>query len=164
MNESPPPSPLGVLPTRSFSREQVEMLHAIESADLWFVEERLTRKVGLPADQARGAVVEMKRYLALVGLGYRGLGMASRAVDEAWHAFLLFTKDYDAFCRSAFGEFIHHVPRTSRDSGVSDSTGRLVRAYREVFGELPDIWNDRAVSHPVGEDPSGCGTEDCTDS
>lgn len=156
--------PLGVLPTQSFSTEQVEMLETLDRADLWFVEERLTRKQGFSAIQAPEAILEFRRYMALVGLGYRGLGMVSPEVDEVWHAFILFTRDYAAFCQAAFGEFIHHVPRTSRDELPSDGAEKFLQAYREVFGALPEIWRERIGKGRADEDPSGCGTEDCKDS
>lgn len=34
------------------------------------------------------------------------------AIDEMWHTFLLFTKDYEAFCTRFLGHFVHHVPNT----------------------------------------------------
>ena len=156
--------PLGAIPTQSFSTEQVEMLEALHRADLWFVEERLTRKQEYSADRAREAILEFKRYMALVGLGYRGLGMVSPEVDEVWHAFILFTKDYAAFCQAAFGEFIHHVPRTSRDVLPGVGAERFLQAYREVFGALPEVWRERIGEGRADKDPSGCGAEDCKDS
>lgn len=33
-------------------------------------------------------------------------------IDEMWHNFLCFTKDYQAFCLKYFGVFIHHTPTT----------------------------------------------------
>jgi len=156
--------PLGVLPSRSLSREQLEMLLAIDEADLWFVEERLTEKSGLTPARARVAIVEFKRYMSLIGLGYRGLGMASPEIDAVWHTFILFTKDYAAFCQTAFGEFIHHIPRTSRDLRTQDGTDRFVHAYREVYGDLSDVWREAVQVEKDDENPSGCGTEDCTDS
>jgi hypothetical protein len=33
-------------------------------------------------------------------------------IDEMWHMFLLFTRDYSHFCMKYFGRFIHHVPIT----------------------------------------------------
>ena len=156
--------PLGVLPTQSFSTEQVEMLGYLERADLWFVEERLTRKQGFSAIRAQEAILEFKRYMTLVGLGYRGLGMVSPEVDEVWHAFILFTRDYAALCQAAFGEFIHHIPRTSRDQSPPVGAERFLQAYREVFGDLPEIWRERIGTGRASDEPSGCGTEDCKDS
>lgn len=40
----------------------------------------------------------------------RMISMPSKAVDVAWHEFILFTKLYQQFCREAFGRFLHHTP------------------------------------------------------
>lgn len=32
-------------------------------------------------------------------------------VDQAWHAFLLCTRDYARFCQDVLGKFVHHDPR-----------------------------------------------------
>jgi hypothetical protein len=34
-------------------------------------------------------------------------------VDEMWHAFILYTKDYTKFCVDHFGFYLHHGPTTS---------------------------------------------------
>lgn len=157
-------TPLGVRSDRSFSKEQVETLRALEAYDLWFVEERLVRKGLVPADRTAGAVLEFKRYMALVGLGYRGLGMLSPEVDEVWHALILFTREYADLCQQAFGTFIHHVPRTSRTTLPADSSGNFLSAYAEVFGEVPMAWYGiRENQATDNNEPSGCGTEDCVD-
>ncbi len=36
--------------------------------------------------------------------------MPSQVADDLWHEFILYTRDYDAFCRRAFGGFLHHTP------------------------------------------------------
>jgi hypothetical protein len=33
-----------------------------------------------------------------------------RPIDQMWHIFLLYTKDYAEFCQDHFGEFLHHLP------------------------------------------------------
>ena len=38
------------------------------------------------------------------------VSMPSKAVDDLWHEFILFTKHYDKFCKQAFGHFLHHTP------------------------------------------------------
>ncbi len=30
--------------------------------------------------------------------------------DEAWHSFMLHSKDYLIFCKTRYGHFIHHIP------------------------------------------------------
>lgn len=158
--------PLGVRADLKLSTEQVEMMKTLEAADLWFVEERLVRKDSVAPDRIQAAIAEFKRYFALVGLGYRGLGMQSREVDEVWHALILFTREYADLCQAAFGTFIHHVPRTSRSAEGDDAGSRFFQAYAEVFGPSPTIWTQvgqSVTAAPRSDEPSGCGTEDCTD-
>ena len=38
------------------------------------------------------------------------IGMPSHAVDEAWHGLILCTARYAAFCKQAYGQFLHHHP------------------------------------------------------
>jgi len=40
----------------------------------------------------------------------RLLAMPSQVVDVAWHEFILFTRNYQDFCRRALGRFLHHTP------------------------------------------------------
>jgi len=37
------------------------------------------------------------------------------AVDAAWHAFLLHTRDYEAYCMERYGRIIHHQPTAEPD-------------------------------------------------
>jgi hypothetical protein len=57
------------------------------------------------------------------------IGMPSRAVDEAWHGFILCTRRYADFCDGAYGRFLHHHPEGAEapGSGHSDMAGQLGR-------------------------------------
>lgn len=37
-------------------------------------------------------------------------------IDEMWHNFILFTKDYHNFCWQYFGQFIHHLPQSQQET------------------------------------------------
>ena len=39
--------------------------------------------------------------------------LSSYIIDEAWHTFLLFTKEYKEFCTFVFWKFMHHAPSIS---------------------------------------------------
>jgi hypothetical protein len=41
---------------------------------------------------------------------YKYVSMPSEVVDDLWHEFILYTRDYEAFCKQAFGRFFHHTP------------------------------------------------------
>ncbi len=49
-------------------------------------------------------------FLAYLAGGERPVSMPSQVVDDLWHEFILYTRNYQAFCRQAFGGFMHHTP------------------------------------------------------
>lgn len=51
------------------------------------------------------------------------VSMPSQVVDELWHEFILFTKNYDAFCRQAFGKFLHHTPAVELTDTTQSNAG-----------------------------------------
>ncbi|MEC4724441.1 hypothetical protein HWQ46_02625 [Shewanella sp. D64] len=44
-------------------------------------------------------------------------------LDEMWHNFMLFTRDYGQFCKDFFGGYIHHSPMTAE--GVASAESEL---------------------------------------
>jgi hypothetical protein len=93
---------------------------------------------------------ELKRYLALSTVKAKeslGTGMYSSDVDNLWHSFILFTKEYADFCDKYIGFFIHHIPEidTVRSPERQEETRKdfqaFVKNYEEVFGEeIHPIW------------------------
>ena len=55
--------------------------------------------------------------------GNKMASMPSQVVDEAWHNFILFTKNYSVFCKSALGRFLHHVPAEAMESQTKAQIG-----------------------------------------
>jgi hypothetical protein len=49
-------------------------------------------------------------FVAYLMSGKRYVSMPSQAADDLWHEFILYTREYDKFCRRAFGGFLHHTP------------------------------------------------------
>lgn len=49
-------------------------------------------------------------FLAYLKSGRRFVSMPSQVADDVWHEFILYTKNYEAFCGKAFGRFLHHTP------------------------------------------------------
>ncbi|MFD0964042.1 hypothetical protein [Pseudofulvibacter geojedonensis] len=39
-------------------------------------------------------------------------------IDEMWHNFILFTKDYHSFCDKYFGSYFHHLPASKREKEI----------------------------------------------
>jgi hypothetical protein len=49
-------------------------------------------------------------FLVYLKSGHKQVSMPSQVVDELWHEFILYTKNYQAFCQKAFGRYMHHTP------------------------------------------------------
>ncbi|WP_431233540.1 glycine-rich domain-containing protein [Mycolicibacterium psychrotolerans] len=115
-----------------------------------FVIERLVKdRIADTADEAELLFAEAKKYLVLCeATPDMSFGMPSAMVDQAWHAFILFTTEYSAFGHRFFGRYLHHSPAIEHDltprrqpniASLNDFQSR----YQELFGEpLPAIWHD----------------------
>lgn len=72
------------------------------------------------------------------------LGMPSRAVDEAWHEFILDSIAYIDFCEKAFGEYLHHTPDEAMSTPMGNALGETVRAWdrsKAGRGEESVLWD-----------------------
>jgi hypothetical protein len=49
-------------------------------------------------------------FIAYLMSGKRHVSMPSVVADDLWHEFILYTREYQRFCRRAFGRFLHHTP------------------------------------------------------
>ena len=54
-------------------------------------------------------------FLAYLKSGNRRVAMPSQVVDDLWHEFILFTRDYQVFCQTAFGTL--PAPHACREDG-----------------------------------------------
>ena len=66
-------------------------------------------------------------YLSYIKPSY----LSSYIVDEAWHTFLLFTKEYKEFCTLVFWRFIHHAPSLS--GGYSNDIELIKQSYYHML-------------------------------
>ena len=139
--------PFNILDNVHLNEEQLDRLRVIEEYDLWFIIERVRSKGILAEHLTDQAVTEFKKYMALVALGYEELGMHSSEVDEIWHNFILFTREYSEFCEKACGHMIHHRPNTSRRPQLPPaSVATFKDAYTTFFGTIPPIWHARKMN------------------
>lgn len=93
----------------------------------------------------------LRQWLRCAGAALRDdvvIGMPSRAVDEAWHGFILCTARYAAFCEAAYGRFLHHhpeggAPETASADPMGDQLSRTVLAWSLVAapGEECVLWD-----------------------
>ena len=55
-------------------------------------------------------------FLAFLKSGRKRVAMPSQVADDLWHEFILYTREYKAFCDRAFGYFLHHTPAVALGS------------------------------------------------
>ncbi|GAA0517878.1 hypothetical protein [Saccharopolyspora thermophila] len=67
-------------------------------------------------------------------------------MDTGWHQFLLYTREYRAFCDQVAGHFIHHVPEDEPGAPTHAKTPVMVRdttveAIQQAgYVVDPDLW------------------------
>lgn len=102
---------------------------------------RIAQEMKISYSEATALFQDTLKFLWLAGK-FGGVVPSSR-IDEGWHTFILFTKDYDTFCHQFFGQFIHHRPRRPEDK---PDGGRLRHRTHALIAEhlgdeLSENWN-----------------------
>ncbi|TXH68553.1 MAG: hypothetical protein E6Q88_09805 [Lysobacteraceae bacterium] len=62
-------------------------------------------------------------FAAYLRSGRKPVSMPSQAVDDLWHEFILFTRNYAQFCQKAFGTFLHHTPSAALSRHYDTNVG-----------------------------------------
>ena len=116
---------------------------------------------------------EIKRYLALCAINPKvSYGMKGQ-IDELWHTFIMFTREYQKFCKEVAGGFIHHVPNVPDEFGNkvksgADSYIKFLTDYEISFGEeapkhlWPRLPQKHTIAADCGGDISCAGCSGCT--
>ncbi len=151
--------PLGILDdaSASLTDAEIEKLRRIETAEFPYVREKLLKDGKISPDEIGEVEFEFKRYLGLIALDIKPLGMISRKVDEFWHQFILFTRLYAKFCDNVMGFFVHHMPRTSYTPLAVNGAESFIRAYEACYGELSPVWDRNMQAECPDSTPSGWG-------
>lgn len=75
-----------------------------------------------------------------------------KEIDDMWHTFLLFTKDYMKFCEDYIGNYIHHIPTTDEEKKASfnqfetDFTRYLTYIAKHLGSGTLLLWFDNLVT------------------
>lgn len=115
---------------------------------------RLAEEQGWCRAYAERVVREYKRFVLLAATGREAV-TPSKAVDEAWHLHLLYTRSYwERMCGELFGRPLHHEPTRGGGAEKAKFGGQYTRTlerYAEAFGEAApvDVW-----PRPAGASPS----------
>lgn len=78
------------------------------------VVDRIQRDAEVDREAATELWAEMLLFVDMVAVSKEFVSPPPK-VDIAWHAFILHTRDYEAYCRERFGRIIHHQPTGKPD-------------------------------------------------
>jgi len=94
------------------------------------------RRPGIPPqDQALVERALRQYFLIYLKCGQRFVSMPSQVVDDLWHEFILYTKNYQLFCQRAFGKFMHHTPAAALSPRRRADNAGLRRVWRHACQE-----------------------------
>ncbi|MFC3559467.1 glycine-rich domain-containing protein [Pedobacter jamesrossensis] len=99
-------------------QQQLSKILAYQNED---VISRFTDMMDIGQPEAEDIFNETKKFLYLSQVPDIFIPDELLIIDEMWHNFVLFTKDYHLFCLDNFGRFVHHQPATYKEK----------QAYRE---------------------------------
>lgn len=69
-------------------------------------------------------------FLVHIRAGGQLVAMPSKVADALWHAFILDTRAYRAFCQGAFGSYLHHIPEGAAMRAVDKDQMATWRTWR----------------------------------
>ncbi len=115
--------------SRIFRRRQFAFIEGYQFHQA--VHDRFAEKhPALSSEQIELVFQALKDYFWMCNKGEgEMIAMPSKVVDDAWHEFLLFTRNYGAFCIEALGRFLHHTPVEAMESPTI-AQASIRRAWR----------------------------------
>jgi hypothetical protein len=96
---------------------------------------RLQANTGLGLEQSGKVLEGLRQYFLACLAAQRSpiakeVGMPSKAVDAAWHEFIVLTKEYAKFCEQAFGRYLHHTPKAMMDTPTPAALANTLHQLR----------------------------------
>ncbi len=123
--------------------EKVERIEQLMALDFSRVRKFMTLRLGFNEEQVEAMEVEYKRFLCLSIAFPEKAFPISNAVDEMWHAHILFTYEYHQASEIVGCDYLHHIPTLSEEERSAlepqyfdDTLG----CYRQLFGDPPAVW------------------------
>ena len=100
------------------------------------VVERFTGQYAITSEESEDIFHETKKWLWLSAqpdASHVTIVEPLWIIDEMWHNFVLFTRDYMDFCRSYFEIYLHHVPVTGRaKEGMAMERAEAPEVYADI--------------------------------
>lgn len=115
---------------------------------------RFTGMFAISEDEAEDIFRETIKFLYIVRLPKIYIMDDLVILDEMWHNFILFTKEYHRFCTEHFGKYLHHLPASKKEKeeanarAVADPEGTMA-AYKDTMRRVMSVTYDHLGSETV---------------
>ena len=109
---------------------------------------RFQKLYAVTEEEAEELFTETKKFIYLAKFGDVFIPEDLTMIDEMWHNFILFTKDYDFFCKKFLGKFLHHVPTSMQEEQSSalldkEEATKAREAYLNRIEEMISLTYDQ---------------------
>ncbi len=101
---------------------------------------KFLERFDIPFEEAADLFEETKKWLWLATVEDHPVMMITNdliLLDEMWHTFVLFTREYAEFCTKHLGRFVHHQPTTQAEIDQNH------RDYAEDPESFSASWNEK---------------------
>lgn len=121
-------------------------------SQLW---ERIVDRIIVEEDMERSLAERILNdalaFMLLCAANPQGRFSPSKLVDVGWHNFILYTREYMAFCEKIAGSYIHHAPFDA--AGVDYGSGHVVATVEAL--KLHGISFDQSLWRGLHADCDG---------
>lgn len=139
-------------PAVPLSDELLRRLQIVDEHDYgvvrWKTREELIKIGNAPTEEYLDAgLLALKQYYAIALIDGGNMHAVSDAVDPFWHAHILDTEDYTAFCDRIADRYLHHRPLNHMKPVDVQFVAGLYRFTRERYEQCFTFFDERF--HPV---------------
>jgi hypothetical protein len=127
-----------VIPVSPFQRQRLERIDAEDFGPVVRKtrEELAKQGITLTTADAEEGVLALKQYYAVALLDPLNRHAVSDVIDTFWHAHILHTKQYVAFCHDIVGNYIHHEPLDHADTAKVREVASLYAYTAQVYATM----------------------------
>jgi len=83
------------------------------------VEKRIAQHMNINIGAAHQLFLDLQKFLWMSAQSDKAC-IPAPLIDDAWHEFLVFTREYEMFCTEYCGGFMHHQPHHSEEATEVD--------------------------------------------
>ena len=124
-----------------FHKIRIEQIDNFDYSNLVW---KMKQENGMSEDYINKGIENLKRYYVVALLDPLNEHAVSELVDPFWHTHILFTKEYNKFCKDIFKGYIHHTPLNQSDASEVEKVSKLyeytIETYNNIFYEVDKKW------------------------